>query len=276
MIIALKTVDRTPKRNMVQATLASMFAKDPSVERYVPIRIITDGEDMSFLGPWAFDSRLAVETTDDKRERRDYEGASLRVVRADVRGMQAVPDGEDIFLLEDDLEFAPRWLQRTEAIVERIRADIGSRCFMLAVYTPFEFVQHNGVRFDFAEREGYCACIRPTYYGSQAIYYGAEAIPIALRDMKQLGLVGKRLPNDMVVKYTSIHRDVPLLAAVPSLVQHVGAESTWSQHETLTMHRSPTFRDEDERPRHAREQAGPTAQTAGDASLDDLLERLEK
>jgi len=272
MIVAITTVDRSPRRNFVEQTLASMFAKDASVERHAPIRIITDGEDMNFLGAWAADNRVVVNATNAKPLAWDHRGVSPRVLTANVRAMQAVPAGDGLLLLEDDLECAPRWLERTERIVERIRADIGSTRFMLALYTTFRFVPDDGRHFDFAEREGYCACIRDNYYGSQAIYYGAEALPIIMADMKQTGIVERRLDNDIIVMDTSIRRDVPLLAAVPSLVQHVGRESTWSPCDKETMHQSPTFRDEDERPAARTDQARP--EPPGGASMADVLGRL--
>jgi len=273
MNIAITTVDRSPRRNFVEQTLASMLAKDQTVERYAPIRIITDGEDMNFLGPWKTDRRLVIETTDKKPHARTFDGIRPRVVMANVRAMQAVPHGGSLLLLEDDLVFAPRWLERTERIIERIRADIGSTRFMLALYTPFELTSEDRVQFEFAEREGYCACIRPTYYGSQAIYYGAEALQTVLGDMKQLGLVEGRLGSDEVVPYTSVNRDVPLLAAVPSLVQHVGADSTWLAPGSVPMHQSPTFRDEDEvRPSDGQPERVP--EPPGGASFTDVLERL--
>jgi hypothetical protein len=140
---------------------------------------------------------------------------------------------------------------------------------MLVLYTPWPFTSEDRVQFEFAEREGYCACIRPTYYGSQAIYYGAEALQTVLGDMRQLGLGERRMPNDMVVRHVSQERDVPLLAAVPSLVQHLGVESTWSACDQATMHHSPTFRDEDER--LAKRTVEVTAEHVAGASMADVL-----
>lgn len=259
--VGITTVDRSPRPNYVRATLASMFAKDATVAGKVGrVRVVVDGTDAGYFGPWATDARVAVELLSQDELQRRPAVVHQRCAQGTWRAMAGARPGEPFILLQDDLLFAPRWLARLERAADAVRADLGTEDFVLAAYACYEF-EH---------RPHYALYPRPLFYANQALYFSTEALARMTPYMRQHGVIERKGADDLIFRQYFLDNPIALVATVPSLVQHVGFDTTGLSPQT---HQSSTFRDEDEEPVELAATLGPAGAAA---SVEEVLARLGK
>lgn len=235
--VALTTVDRP--RSYVQQTLDRLFVSDKTTEELPPVRVIVDGASADFLGEWADDPRVEVELLSLRTAHLQAELDPIdRCAFTTYRALNDHPGGQfdeedSLILLQDDLEFASGWLEKTLEVTLCIEADTASDNFVLALYAPHPF-----------EKRPYSVYCRRDFYGCQALYLTPRAVH-AMSGVLHDGNIrhrgtGKtnRTPDDLLMRNHFIaHREPYLLAMVPSVVQHIGEISAIG----VGFHRSPTF-----------------------------------
>jgi len=235
--VALTTVDRP--ESYVQQTLTRLFSADPSTDELAPIRVVVDGHSAEFLGDWATDPRIEVELLSARMAKQQEKLDPIdRCAFTTYRALNDHPgdqfDHEDsLILLQDDLEFAPGWLEKTLEVTLSIEADTGSDHFVLALYAPHPF-----------EKRPYSVYTRGDFYGCQALYLTPRAVHAMAGALHEGNIrhrgAGKtdRTPDDLLMRNHFIaHREPYLLAMVPSVVQHIGEISAIG----VGFHQSPTF-----------------------------------
>jgi hypothetical protein len=238
--VVMTTVDR-PK-SYVRQTLDRLFRLDRTTAEIPPVRIVVDGPSAEFLGSWATDRRVSVEllagkVAESQRKMDPIDRCAFTTYRAlnDHPGGQF--DEEDsLILLQDDLEFASGWLERTLETTLCIEADTGSDNFVLALYAPHPFKQRP-----------YSVYCRGDFYGCQALYLTPRAVHTMANVLLEGNIrhrgtdAGNRAPDDLLMRNHFVaHREPYLLAMVPSVVQHIGKVSAIG----IGFHESPTFTDE--------------------------------
>jgi predicted HAD superfamily Cof-like phosphohydrolase len=218
--IVMTTFDRKPPH--VHDTLESLFARDPSVKS---VTLIVSESNADFLGPWATDERVVVQCLPpalvDQLKRRPAKARTAICTREALR----VASGP-VIVLQDDLQFADRWYERTLEIVETIPNDLERSRSMVALYSPYPH-PHQPIS-EYTKKD---------FYGNQAIYFGDLVRKHCIWALGQ----SDTLPDDVAIRL-AMERDgvLHLFALNPSLVQHVGKVTTV---ESGWFHTSPTYQE---------------------------------
>jgi hypothetical protein len=124
--------------------------------------------------------------------------------------------GDDVLILEDDLHFAPNWLDiftRTRSEIERT-----ANVYALALYCP------HGFTLDFPALYGPYPPER--FFGTQAMYYPAGVRADLAGYLHEHGVVGDKASYDFLIRDFCIATDTPLFACRRSLVQHTAPFSS--------------------------------------------------
>jgi predicted HAD superfamily Cof-like phosphohydrolase len=218
--IVMTTFNRQPPH--VHDTLTSLFERDPSVKS---VTLIVSESNADFLGPWATDERVVVQCLPaamlDQLRRRPAKARTAICTREALR----VASGP-VIVLQDDLQFADRWYERTLEIVETIPNELERSRSMVALYSPHEH-RHQPIS-EYTKKD---------FYGNQAIYFGDVVRRHCIWALGQ----SDTLPDDVAIRL-AMERDsvLHLYALVPSLVQHVGKVTTV---ESGWFHTSPTYQE---------------------------------
>lgn len=213
--IAISTCDRFPQ--YIHDTLDSMAQATAS--RCGSVRLCVCGTDQDYLGQAADDVDV-VDTISADVWQRDFAAADTK--RRITKNFMRVLEGDGpLIALQDDLEFAPRWLERAAEIAQTLQTR--HRAFVLSLYAPYCF-----------RRQPVDSYPPERFYGNQALLLSAGTRRDLLSFMRLQPELG---PDDMMVKAYLSQREVPLFVANPSLVQHTGIFSAVEQR----FHTSPTF-----------------------------------
>lgn len=225
MQIAISTCDREPQ--YVHATVEAMFASDERVSK-TPVRLVVCGPSSDYLGPYTKFDNVSVDVMDE-RQWRFATGRTLKH-RCTInfrRMLELAVAGQDLIVLQDDVDFAPNWLTRAEAIAGELRTSKGLKRFVLALYASYKFPY-----------KPFCAYNPCKFYGTQALLMPAQVHRDLLAYVARELSAGRYAPDDMMVKQWLLETLVPLRAANPNLVQHVGRKSSLGLH----FHDSPSFK----------------------------------
>jgi glycosyltransferase involved in cell wall biosynthesis len=143
-----------------------------------------------------------------------------------------VGEGERrLLIFEDDVRFARGWeatLAATIGRVERHHAD-----YVLSLYYPYPGEDDEGA--------GFVGYPKPKFYGTQGILFAGRALAGYRDYLRARGVEEWTIPYDWLLRDYTIERDIPLLAAMPSLVQHIGAVTTGQSDR---FHTAPCFADD--------------------------------
>ena len=232
MRVVMLTLNRSPI--YVRDSLASLFASNvPDDLRVWLLNTSTDGRpgDHGFLGDWANDPRVDVFDYDAATRRR----AELLTLRercalAHHLGL-AFAGGDEIILLEDDVRFARGWYDFTIDALELL--PLRSRS-IVELHSPHMHTVIDGSTplavYDVM-----------TYYGSQGAFFGADAVAPARAALEPTpARANRKHSSDTLLQAWLIEDPQPFYAIVPSVIQHVGRESSIGS----AFHHAPSFRDD--------------------------------
>lgn len=126
-------------------------------------------------------------------------------------------DGEDrLLIFEDDVVFAAGWEARIARTVERIEQD--GPDYVLSLYYPYPPRESaNSYSIDYCKTD---------FYGTQGVLFAGRTRHDFRRHLFERGVERFTMPYDLLLQSYTIDHDVPLLATMPSLVQHIGAVTT--------------------------------------------------
>lgn len=130
---------------------------------------------------------------------------------------QCVGGERGTLILEDDVKFACGWRFRLDITLAALESRYGSR-FVLTIYDP-----HN-----YAPRESrlYAEYPRKSFFGTQGVYYPANVRQKFAKYLKVTGVVSNKNHYDYLLRDYLIQEDIPLFATAPSLIQHMGKNTT--------------------------------------------------
>lgn len=122
--------------------------------------------------------------------------------------------------LEDDIHFARGWRARFIATLVELEQRCGAD-FVLAIYSPWllatEEHNHGKIFVEYSPER---------YFGMQGIYYTSKTRQGFAKYLKIHGLVTFEKLHDLLLGDYLVQAGLSLFATSPSLVQHIGQESS--------------------------------------------------
>lgn len=218
-----------------QHSLESLFARD---EVDVPVRVVVCGTDPGFLGPWATDPRVEIETlSHGALEAQAGWNVYQRITDTFMRCLwPAAERGHGLVLLQDDVSLARGWLRtvrRLETEAKRrvsCKRQVDDAAVVLALFASSKFRAVDKPLAVYQPRR---------FYGNVAIYLSPKVLaPLhAFADQRRGEM------DDIIVKRFLLAGGAHLFAINPNVAQHTGDHSTHAGG----YYRSPTFRAEGHR-----------------------------
>lgn len=223
MLDAIKLVISTVWReeNYLEATLASLSVEHPTrAERGVSLVVgtpVTAHLDQYRSCPGVTVVEMGPNTWSWIKSRPLTQRASWNYYRSLTHNTD---DERGRLILEDDVRFARGWQPRLSAILSELHELHGSG-FVLAIYSPWDLVlqEHSGERF-------YAEYPLEKFYGTQGVYYTAVTRKGFAKYLKVHGMVANEKGYDYLLRDYLSQAGLPLFAATPSLIQHMGKKST--------------------------------------------------
>lgn len=120
-------------------------------------------------------------------------------------------------LLEDDVQFARGWRERLDKTIVVLESRFGLR-FVLTIYDPYGWQPK--------EHCLYADYPHEHFTGTQGLYYPAKMRQGFAQYLKVKGVIRNKNHYDYLLRDYLIQEDIPLLAASPSLIQHMGRKTT--------------------------------------------------
>ena len=206
--IFMSTCAREPR--YVLASLQSAFEQDSTCRK---IHLQVDAVDDSFLGPWRDDPRVVVRClTPQESAATEGEWTGVRVKLNMVRCLEAASCDEACIFLEDDVEFAPLWLQRAEAaaknIISHLDSDasvVSSDTFVMSLYSAHAPKSTK----DFAPYH------LSDFFGNVALYFPAPILAKFSEFFCSEVRAGRQEAADILVKQVLEGNGVPLFMTRP-------------------------------------------------------------
>ncbi len=131
--------------------------------------------------------------------------------------MQSSGGERGTLVLEDDVRFACGWRRRLDTTIAALEDRFGSR-FVLTIYAPWKYRQK--------ESHLYAEYPRENFTGTQGVYYPAKMRQEFAKYLKVKGVIGNKNHYDYLLRDFLIQEDIPLFATSPSLIQHMGRNTT--------------------------------------------------
>lgn len=127
-------------------------------------------------------------------------------------------DGErGTLILEDDVRFACGWRLRLDRTLAALENRFGSR-FVLSIYDAQNCTSK--------ESPLYAEYTRESFFGTQGVYYPARVRQGFSKYLRTAGVIANKNHYDYLLRDYLIQEDIPLFATSPSLIQHMGRNTT--------------------------------------------------
>jgi hypothetical protein len=123
-------------------------------------------------------------------------------------------------LIEDDIRFAQGWQARLLATLDALEDHAGDQ-FALSLYCPSRLALEG-----YQRGELFVEYPLDQFYGTQAMYYTAQTRAGFKAFLKKHGLIHNAAPYDILLRHYVAQEGFPLFMTSPSLVQHMGKQST--------------------------------------------------
>jgi len=120
-------------------------------------------------------------------------------------------------IFEDDIKFARGWRLRLDMTIASLETCLGSR-FVLTVYDPWNHVC--------GENCLYAEYPRKQFTGTQGVYYPARVRQDFAKYLRTNGVIANKDHYDYLLRDYLLQEDIPLFATSPSLIQHMGGNTT--------------------------------------------------
>jgi mannosyltransferase OCH1-like enzyme len=123
-------------------------------------------------------------------------------------------------ILEDDVRFAKGWRDRFLHCADRMHREHDG-IFVLTLYWP-----HPGIPA--ATKAGPLGhrCNSKAFWGTQGVYFPEAVRRDFAEYLKLYGVDDNLMPHDVMIGHFCAEQGIPILATVPSLVQHTGKSTT--------------------------------------------------
>jgi len=214
--LAVSTVWR--KESYLDATLSSLFAEYPP-SREQPISLVVGSPRTEHLACYRSLPGMTIvemgvhawswiENTDVRNRATWNYYRCLTQCSLGKRGS---------LIIEDDVKFARGWRQRLEITLAALEAKCGAE-FVLTIYDSYAWYP--------TESCLYADYPLPRFFGTQGVYYPAGVREGYAKYLRRHGVMANRDHYDYLLRDYLFQEKVPLFAAAPSLVQHMGRTTT--------------------------------------------------
>ena len=189
-----------------------------TIKENTDIHLFVCGEDTRYLQKYISYPNVSVTTTP-----MNSNNVAFRMVSNHKRCLsEGYVEGDDgIFIVEDDVKFAQGWKLRLEEIIADLKAKHNDN-FVLTAFTARTLCRSDN--------------LPPLHYlpisnlndflGSQGIYYPNAARKKILKCLNKIDESNK-LAYDIHLRNIFGAENIPIYAAIPCLVEHVGYTSSW-------------------------------------------------
>jgi hypothetical protein len=218
MTLAILTVDRSPE--YIFKTLGSLFMADPLVHELGSLHLMVDAKDATYLDDLKQHTILKIHPLDPEvHDRVEGWGLHRRFNHNCVRCLSLpVVAGGGLIVIEDDVVFRDRFLERLIATIAEIEEVAHIRDYALALTTAYDLEREHS----FFRGAHYCSYGYP-FYGTQAMYY-PKAVARNLADyLFKKGVETYTNPGDLLVGEAYGDR---MYACARPLATHIGRVST--------------------------------------------------
>jgi len=173
----------------------------------LPLTVFVDGKSDSYI--WKLRMRGIRTITSPVAPPISKPGTRCRLNT--LRALRHVGNGQDLLLLEDDVELAERWHERLRPALRHCHEHYGDR-FVLALYAATRAGKREGPVAGYSYRD---------YCGNVAVVLSSAAVAGLLEHAEH-----SDAPSDMLVKHWAWSTKAPLRQICPNLAQHFGDVST--------------------------------------------------
>jgi len=214
-------------------TLQSLFASHGSEQ--LQIRVVVAAATPAYTGKWKTHPRVKVEVLDlELNQSLRRLPVARRIGETCFRCLRGAVPG-DLLLCQDDVEFAPHWLQATLDSSKEAAARLANRScdgvplagrYVLALYTTKNLRPTERPLALYKASE---------FYGNQGLFIPAAVMAELTPYFEHARHAG--LMDDMIMKQFLVQRSIELHAVNPNVVQHIGIHCTHSG----SFHQSPSY-----------------------------------
>lgn len=236
--LAILTAPRSPA--FIHKTMDSLIQADEKIADFLPIHLFVDADNSAFVQKYDHITRRITLNEAEHTIRQQWDDIRHAVLYNYWRCLHHFQDSfQNLLVCEDDISFAPRWIQHLLPIIEQIYSEIGE-LFLLTLYSPYDWPAILGPEHTLP----YIVMKKMGFYGTQAVLFSPKARVIVEDYLWKEGIEKLNAPADLRVRDCCIEKGIPLLSLVHSLVQHEGYVTSGCTGEAGTRgfaHRSPTF-----------------------------------
>lgn len=130
---------------------------------------------------------------------------------------QCIPGQRGSLVLEDDVKFARGWRLRLDMTIATLENHYGPK-FVLTIYDPWNCTPRGSSL--------YAEYTRNNFTGTQGVYYPSEIRQDFAKYLRKNGVITNKDHYDFLLRDYLVEKDVPLFATSPSLIQHMGRNTT--------------------------------------------------
>lgn len=234
--ILVATCNRKPP--YVHSALQSVFADKTVNQVHV---VVCGASDSSFMDRWRNDKRIVIhEANDQEKKLAKKSMIERRILLTFVRALEMSELGTMTIFCEDDTVFTKNWLVKASHFVDLASAskaghEYGGRR-IIALCCPY------GVKSDRAEGRHSLGPYHPSDFHCTAGFMlsGERALELAKFARRKIAK-GDWLASDVMLRRYAIERPCEILASNPSLIDHIGDQSTQG---FFDIRRAPSFEKE--------------------------------
>lgn len=130
---------------------------------------------------------------------------------------QCIAGDRGTLVFEDDVKFARGWRLRLDRVIKALEEKFGPR-FVLSVYDLYAWKPKESCL--------YAEYPHKSFTGTQGVYYPSMVRQGFAKYLRLHGVIANKDHYDYLLRDYLIKEGLPLFAAVPSLVQHIGRNTT--------------------------------------------------
>lgn len=222
--MVMTATDRSP--NYALGSLVSMREMDLTRWGTYEVKVFVDGPTLGFLSDPSV--HMSLNQIPAKAERAPFDDVEERIFWNTTRALGSVDRTRPALLCQDDVAFTRGWKQKLDGLVATAQEKHGGG-FALALWCGYPWQSENGL----------APYIPRKFYGNVAVLFMPDVLEDLVPVLQSQMLDDLHHPDDIAVSQFFDSRPwLTLLAAIPSLVQHVG----WcSSHGNEGARTSPTF-----------------------------------
>lgn len=192
------------------------------------VTLVVGSTDIEYLDRYREHSQIAIDVpTEDESAAWELRPVHHRASWNFWRALQGTHERSRLLLCEDDILFARGWQSYLRKVIERIEQS--ETDYILTLYSPGPLPPSS---------EGRYVAIDPDlFFGHQGILYAGRVAQEFREYLFRHGVDCWERPQDLNLAHFAREAGIPMYATSPSLIQHIGRETTGQGW----FHEAPSF-----------------------------------